>query len=678
MIKNKRIRILLICLVLGLVLTIGLSFGYYMLNRVQDNNSVAGSKCFKLELSNEANAVNLDNMYPISDTEGKSLTPYTFTVTNTCDMLASYTVNMEMLEGTTLNSRYLDVMVNSEEIKLLNKYESTDTVLSGSTESRTLTKGILSPGDSVDYSIRFWMDEDVEDAESMSKYFASKIVVVANPNTWNPKDAGYDSLHDAILANEYQSSPEDAVSNIENKNSSNVVTLDDNMANVLGTSPSVYWVENLGNTKKVFFLAPALSVIENDTSNDKTSNLTENETLVKLYRTKEFDSTLGRYILSNPVLVDPTDETIYTDSDGNTIVYYYTNQYFSEVNNKLVMISNFSSLFTYEISGAVKEYVTSKWNKEDDATIKYTMTAKELNKKELEVDKSDKGLYAGTDDFGTTYYYRGNVKNNNVYFGGYYWKIIRINGDDTIRLIYNGSRKNARGLNLVINNDKYSFNTASIGSLYTGYMYGDIAATDLSDYYANKNDSLAKTKLDKWYEDNLLNFSSYLSDSAGFCGDRTISDNVSEDDILKGKLTFSFQGTARSKNNLATFICKNINRDFYTTSGSKFGNNALVYPIGLITYDELLFSGVDVKHLNSYSYTYSDVGYWTMTPALFYANSVGRNFYFNSTGFIDSSDVSTPNNIKFGLRPVINLKSDVKITGGIGTANDPFVIDTNN
>ena len=32
----------------------------------------------------------------------------------------------------------------------------------------------------------------------------------------------------------------------------------------------------------------------------------------------------------------------------------------------------------------------------------------------------------------------------------------------------------------------------------------------------------------------------------------------------------------------------------------------------------------------------------------------------------------------YGLRPVINLKSDVKITGGTGTANDPFVVDTNN
>ena len=676
MIKSKKIKVLIISILCILTITIGLSYGYYLLNKVQENNNIAGSKCFNLEFTNEKNAINLDNMYPISDEDGKKLTPYSFTITNTCDILAGYTVNMEMLEGTTLNSKYLDVMVNNEQIKLLTNYESTSTVIAGSTESRILAKGTLAYNDFVDYTVRFWMDKDVEDTESMNKLFKSKIVISATPSSWNPKDAGYDTLHDAILANEYQTTPADAISYIKNKNTPNIINLDNNVVNILETSPSVSWVESLGNTTELAFLAPALSVLENDTVNDKTSNLTENDTLVRLYRTKEFDSTIGRYILSDPVLVDPTDDAIYIDDNGNKIVYYYSNQYFSEVDNKLVMISSFSTLFAYEISGAIKENVTFKWNKEDEATIRYTMTARELNKKELEVDKSDKGLYMGTDDFGTTYYYRGNIKNNKAYFAGFYWRIIRINGDGSIRLMYNGTEKNARGMDLVINNNKYSFNIGSVGSLYTGYMYGNKTTTDFNDYYANTNNSLVKNELDKWYENNLINFNGYLSNLAGFCGDRMVDKNISENDILSGKSTFLFQSAERAENNQATFICNNINRDLYTTHESDVGNNALMYPIGLITYDELLFSGIDVKHLNSYSYTYSDVGYWTMTPALFYANSVGRNYYLNSTGFIDSSDVNTPNNLKFGLRPVINLKSDVKITGGIGTSNDPFVIDT--
>lgn len=200
--QKKKVNMIVIVALVILTL-IGLSYGYFFIQKNQENNNVAGSKCFKLELSNESEAINLSNMYPISDEEGRKLTPYSFTITNTCDMLAGYTVNMEMLEGTTLNSKYLDVMVNNEEIKLLSTYEATDTVIANSTESRILTKGTLAYNDSVDYTVRFWMDKDVEDIESMNKLFKSKIVISATPSSWNPKDAGYDTIHDAILANEY-------------------------------------------------------------------------------------------------------------------------------------------------------------------------------------------------------------------------------------------------------------------------------------------------------------------------------------------------------------------------------------------------------------------------------------------------------------------------------------------
>jgi hypothetical protein len=51
---------------------------------------------------------------------------------------------------------------------------------------------------------------------------------------------------------------------------------------------------------------------------------------------------------------------------------------------------------------------------------------------------TDEGMFATTDDYGTSYYYRGAVTTNNVVFGGYCWKTIRINGNGTTRMIYNG------------------------------------------------------------------------------------------------------------------------------------------------------------------------------------------------------------------------------------------------
>src|SRR5699024_3301847 len=83
--------------------------------------------------------------------------------------------------------------------------------------------------------------------------------------------------------------------------------------------------------------------------------------------------------------------------------------------------------------------------------------------------RSEQGLYAVPDDYGTSYIYRGDVENNNVYFGGYYWKIIRMNGDGSIRMIYNGTTPNATGINTSINNTAYQYNSKYSAPTYVGY-----------------------------------------------------------------------------------------------------------------------------------------------------------------------------------------------------------------
>ncbi len=91
---------------------------------------------------------------------------------------------------------------------------------------------------------------------------------------------------------------------------------------------------------------------------------------------------------------------------------------------------------------------------------------------------SEVGLYQTTDNDGDTYFYRGDIKNNNVKFAGFYWKIIRVNGDGSIRLIYNGTKPNSNEMNAssvtgigVAYNKKYS------DPAYVGYMYGDNFST---------------------------------------------------------------------------------------------------------------------------------------------------------------------------------------------------------
>ena len=649
--QKKKVN-MIVLVVSVILMLIGLSYGYFFIRKNQENNNVAGSECFKLEFSNESEAINLSNMYPISDEEGKKQVPYSFTITNTCGMLASYTVNMEMLEGTTLNSKYLDVLVNNEEIKLLSTYEATDTVIANSTESRILTKGTLAYNDSVDYTVRFWMDKDVEDIESMNKYFASKIVVVATPSTWDSTSAGYNTLHDAILANEYQSTPEKAIEKIKAKGNPDLSQ----------TAPIIKWVEKTGESTTQQVIKPAESAIKSDA---QTSDLTDNDTKLKLYTTKTFNSNTGRYSMGEAVFVDPT--TI--DFNGAT-KYYYQNEYiqYNMDNGKLRTISDNGSNTIYLVTGVTKTSSTGNWNGVKYDAVAYKLSLTQLTETELETDKSDKGLYQAADDYGTTYYYRGNVKNNIVQFAGFYWQIVRINGDGSIRLMYDGTVKNATGGDQTIGNSQ--FNSKYNNPAYVGYMYGNPDGTTFDKVHNNTNNSIIKTAVDNWYKTNIVDkgFSSNVSNVVGFCGDRTLR---SGDGVSTTQNSY-FSSYKRLENNTPQFTCPEPSRDLYTTAASSIGNKALTYPVGLITYDELVYAGMDNRHTNKLSWAYSTQHYWTMSPSSFDATlGYAIELFLNSAGSL------TPwwgVGSHLGVRPVINLKSDTLITGGIGTSSDPFVV----
>ena len=205
-------------------------------------------------------------------------------------------------------------------------------------------------------------------------------------------------------------------------------------------------------------------------------------------------------------------------------------------------------------------------------------------------------------------------------------------------------------------------------------MYGDPDADTFDEVHANTNSSSIKNNIDTWYKTNIVDkgYGNYISNTVGFCGDRTL---YSENGINITQNSY-FGTYGRYVQNTAQFTCPNIERDLYTTTDSSIGNKALTYPVGLITYDELIFAGMDGNHINKLSWIYSVQNYWTMSPSNFSATNklsiewgVSNNGYINHWWNVGDG---------VGVRTVINLKPDVKITGGTGTANDPFIVDTNN
>jgi len=200
--------------------------------------------------------------------------------------------------------------------------------------------------------------------------------------------------------------------------------------------------------------------------------------------------------------------------------------------------------------------------------------------------------------------------------------------------------------------------------MYVGFKYtsGEVHGT-------GTNSTILNT-LNSWYASNLADEAEYLDGNAGFCGDRTPSTSSSSSNGSGGTgTTTTYYGAhirlVNSKN--PSFKCTD-SQDLYTTSGSSKGNKALSNPIGLITADEVAFAGGVVSSSNSSYYLYNKANYWTMSP-FDYLSYGAFVFVVNHDGNLLGHYVDNT----WGVRPVINLKSAIAITGS-GSKTDPFKV----
>ena len=281
------------------------------------------------------------------------------------------------------------------------------------------------------------------------------------------------------------------------------------------------------------------------------------------------------------------------------------------------------------------------------------------------IDDKTNGIYSSEDDLGTSYYFRGNVTNNYVKFANKYWRIIRINGDGTIRMIYAGTSAHANGYDDSSANDMSigtsAFNSSYNDNTYVGYMYGTAGATTYANTHSNKTNSTIKTKLDSWYDTNIVNTGNekYIADAI-YCNDRSVSSGTG---IGTTKTTYAAR--TRRNNGTPTLKCANNNDKF--TKSTAIGNGKLTKMIGLITSDEVMYAGG--SGVNGEYYLYSGVWYWTMAPYS-YAFGLADVLYVNYDGYLYNGLVNDP---RGAVRPVVSLKSDA-ISRGSGTAASPFLV----
>ena len=318
-----------------------------------------------------------------------------------------------------------------------------------------------------------------------------------------------------------------------------------------------------------------------------------------------------------------------------------------------------------------------EYNPAKDTLEKLGLTSNSGTPDFSKVATSDEGMYAAQDDYGTSYYFRGAVQNNYVKFANKYWRIIRINGDGSIRLIYDGTRAHANGESSTDRQIGTSeFNYTYGDNAYVGYMMGidnqctsgscegSTKTTSYNQAHSNTYSSTIKKTVDDWYKTNIQDagYSDKVADVI-YCNDRSLySGNgygTNETIYMSGNRIHI------SKSPILTCSQK---KDRFTVNDTTKGNGALTYPVGLITADEVSMAGGVYNTNNNSYYLCTGNFFWVMSPLNFNGN-IAREWSVSSNGFINNSGVAG----RFGVRPVLSLKSSVTLTGR-GTQSDPWVL----
>ena len=359
---------------------------------------------------------------------------------------------------------------------------------------------------------------------------------------------------------------------------------------------------------------------------------------------------------------------------------YKTGKYisFSKLKDKYIEGNDLNDEKLYnddniKIIGSVdtgKIYVDVKFNNSNDESNKEndTLSNKILNNDKIkknygvnvdygDIETEEKGLYLARDNDGFTYYFRGKQSYNYVSFAGQTWRIVRINGDGSIRMILNG------------NIGKKAYNTFDDVLASVSYVYGDKTSNDASIALTKDNPSNIKQTVDSWYNNKIKSkYNNYIQETI-FCNDINYIDDSSNSSLSYDNYEFYYSFGAEQRLN---------NKSAITPTFKCSENSTLKLKVGLINADEVVFAGGSTKNNNTSYYLYSSSDFWTMSPKT-YSKETTYNIIQTYVYRVTSGKLwmtYSDRNVTEWVRPVINLKSNIMVDRGNGTSSNPYVIKT--
>ena len=345
------------------------------------------------------------------------------------------------------------------------------------------------------------------------------------------------------------------------------------------------------------------------------------------------NETTGKFTLVNPTVATAK----YTTSMASSLVGKYA--VWGTSTPTTSNTQNQSSI--YKISTNVSD-ITS--------TIKYETISSTTK-------STEKELSSTPDDYGTSYYYRGGVEDNYVNFAGMCWKIVRIEGDGSTKLILEDR-------SVECNSSSYTGNWSDGNTVLFGYD------SNYKADFLNYSGGLA---------DSLKSFQTTLSTKVGT--GKTLSDYLKVDDWC---YDYNVTSTDSSGNQYygaykRIYTDKSPSLKCIGTKLNKYRDNTNMY-VGTLTADEMSFAGAtgstNYTHYLMNSYTKSHYLYWWGLSPSDYNAEFGFDFAFQlgSDGSLDGDYVVSDGG-NYCSRPAVSLKSSTIIKTGNGTKSNPYTVE---
>ena len=616
-IKNNK-KIIIIGVAIIILLLIGIAFAYLVTTLHGQEEYVLRAGTLNLELDDK-NELTLSSQIPLEDKEGMTLEGFNFSLINHGNIETDYTIYLDDIALDEGETRMPDSSIRYSLTK--NEVAGSPDNLSnmGANPNRVVDKGSIAVDETINYTLRIWIDYDATSEEAGGKTFKGKLRVVATQPVGEkastvlleniPEENQYDDGVDTFITGEdpnnyiwYSGKLWRAVSVNNDAKTTKLVT-QWNISSITYSSSSTD------------FAGSYMEDWLNDTSADGfLGNLRDYENFI--VTDAKWNATLDATSLGS--ITRPRDDgTIVTDAVGLLNMYEYQSSY------------NGTTYSNGYLNNGLYWWTITPYSSSDIRRISTNGSAEYI---------SSIHAFCVRPSI--------NLKSN----------IRIVDGDGTVDNPYRLNGDNDSNLSGTLLNTRYSGEYIKFGNdenkLYRIVSHETSGLTKITSAEPLKSSG---NFLSSAFDSNSgVNYSNANTIGSFLNNDYLNIENgylTNEDIAMIEESSTWYLGTVA--NGVSYKLAK-----YTDVTGTESISSIATAKVGLLRFGELMAGQFNIYRNNT--------SYWTIT--------VYSSNYIRSVDNIGDGDAHSSDSDLFGIKPSLNLKSNVIITSGTGTKSDPFVL----